>query len=211
MKRVGIIGTSGFAREVKDIAVATGFSPVFLAKDQAVIDAWTLPDEIILESAAANYRDMPLAFGIGENALRHCIWERLKRDFRFVNMIHPSASFGFGQREAVDAAAGVVICAGARLTNNIKVGSFTVFNLNVTIGHDCIIDDFANLAPGANVSGNVHIGARCWIGTGATIIQGTETRKLVIGSDTVIGAGSVVLRDCDADSVYLGLPARKVR
>ena len=43
---------------------------------------------------------------------------------------------------------GVIICAGVRLTNNIKVGNFSILNLNATVGHDTIIEHFVNVAPG---------------------------------------------------------------
>jgi acetyltransferase-like isoleucine patch superfamily enzyme len=34
---------------------------------------------------------------------------------------------------------------------------------------------------------------------------------LTIGADTIIGSGAVVVKDCEASSVYVGCPARKVR
>lgn len=42
----------------------------------------------------------------------------------------------------------------------------------------------------------------CWIGGGVTILPGVR-----IGAGTIIGAGSVVIRDCEANSVYVGVPA----
>ena len=126
-------------------------------------------------------------------------------------MIHPAATFGAGQRAAVEAQVGVIVCAGVRLTNHIEIGKFSIFNINATVGHDAVIGAFVNISPGANVSGNVDIGERCWIGTGAAINQGAPGGKLVIGNDTVIGSGSVVVRACDPGSVYVGIPARKIK
>jgi len=105
----------------------------------------------------------------------------------------------------------VVVCAGVRFTNAIEVGDFAIFNLNATIGHDVVIDDFVNIAPGASVSGNVHLGTRVMIGTGAAINQGTPEAKLVVGAGTVIGSGAVVVADCEPDAVYVGVPARRIR
>ena len=36
------------------------------------------------------------------------------------------------------------------------------------------------------------------------------TRGVTIGDNVVIGAGSVVTKDCECDSVYAGNPARKI-
>jgi acetyltransferase-like isoleucine patch superfamily enzyme len=98
-----------------------------------------------------------------------------------------------------------------RFTNNIQIGDFSIFNLNATISHDVVIDDFVYVAPGAHVAGNVHIGTRCWIGTGAAINQGSSDARLFIGADTVIGSGAVVVKPCEASAVYVGIPARRVK
>ena len=67
------------------------------------------------------------------------------------------------------------------------------------------------MGSGANVSGNVFIGSQCWIGAGAVINQGTPEQKLKIGHATLIGSGSVVTNSCLKQSVYAGVPARKLR
>lgn len=46
----------------------------------------------------------------------------------------------------------------------------------------------------------------CWIGGGVTILPG-----VVIGKGTIIAAGAVVVNDCDPDSIYAGIPARKIK
>lgn len=211
MKRLGIFGTSGFAREVGDVANELGYQPIYIARDQTEQDAWTFPGDVILESRVNDYRDIGFAIGIGENVIRQKIAQRFAGQLSFVNLIHPSATFGQNQRRSIEAKQGIIVCAGVRFTNNIQVGDFGIFNLNATIGHDVIVDDFVNLAPGAHISGNVHIGARCWIGTGAAINQGNGATKLHIGEDTVIGSGSVVVKACEPNSVYVGIPAKRIK
>lgn len=211
MNLIGIFGTSGFAREVGDIALALGYQPLYIARDQTELDAWSFAGKAMLESEVDGYRGIGFAIGIGENAIRQRIAQRFASQLTFTNLIHPSATFGQGQREIVQARQGIIVCAGVRFTNNIQVGDFGVFNLNATIGHDVIVEDFVNIAPGAHVSGNVHIGPRCWIGTGAAINQGQGNAKLHIGADTVIGSGSVVVKACEPHSVYVGIPAKKIK
>ena len=50
------------------------------------------------------------------------------------------------------------------------------------------------------------IGKNCWIGMNCTILKGVK-----IGDNTVIGAGSVVIENCDENSVYRGNPAKKIK
>lgn len=51
----------------------------------------------------------------------------------------------------------------------------------------------------------VTIGNNVFIGMNAII-----TRGVVIGDNVIIGAGSVVTKDCEANSVYAGNPAKKI-
>lgn len=52
----------------------------------------------------------------------------------------------------------------------------------------------------------VIIGNGVWIGAGATILPGT-----VIGDGCVIAAGSVVKGIVESNSLYAGVPAKKIR
>lgn len=211
MSRIGIFGTSGMAREAGDIAWELGLEPVYVARDQAEMDACTCTGQVVLESDVDNYRDIGYVIGIGDNSIRMHIAQRYSGRLRFTNLIHPSASFGKGQRELLEVKQGVIVCAGVRFTNNIQVGDFCIFNLNSTISHDVVIDECVYVAPGAHITGNVHIETRAWIGTGVAINQGTENLKRRIGVDTTIGSGAVVVRDCAPNAIYIGIPARRIK
>lgn len=52
----------------------------------------------------------------------------------------------------------------------------------------------------------VTIGSGCWIGARTIILPG-----VTIGDGCIIGAGSVVRSDCEADTLYAGVPARRIR
>lgn len=205
MDTIFIFGTSGFAREVRDIVAALGGDTVFVAYDAAERDRFEGPEKAILEADLQS--DAALAIGIGDNGVRARIAARYQGRW-FPNLIHPSATMGHGQAEMVAQSSGVILCAGARLTNSVAVGHFVIVNLNATIGHDCIVEDFVNIAPGANISGFVHLERGCWIGTGAAVNQGDAEKRLVVGQNTVIGSGSVVVKDCEADKIYVGIPAK---
>lgn len=211
MKKIGIFGTSGFAREVGDIAHLIDYEPVYIARDRLEVDAWAFDDEVILERDLRSLNNVDFAIGIGENLVRRKISERYASQLHFANLIHPSATFGKGQLAVISNRRGVIICAGVRFTNNIQVGDFSIFNLNATIGHDVIFEDFVNIAPGANISGNVHIESGCWVGTGAVINQGAVETKLRIGCNTIIGSGSTVVKPCENDAVYVGIPAKRIK
>jgi sugar O-acyltransferase (sialic acid O-acetyltransferase NeuD family) len=211
MKDIGIFGTSGHAREVADVACDLGYHVIHVARSNEELDAWRFPGDVMLESELRPGLAFPFVIGIGDNAIRRILAERFAGILHFGNLVHPSATFGQGQRGVVDAGRGIVVCAGVRFTNNVQVGNFTLFNLNASIGHDAIIGDFVNLAPGACISGNVHLQPGCLIGAGAVVNQGTPASPLIIGSDTTIGSGCVVIEDCEPHAVYVGVPAKRIK
>lgn len=211
MKRLGIFGTSGHAREVGDIAVELGYLPIYVARDKTERDVWNFPDDLILESEVDDYTDIKYAIGIGEIATRKKVALRFAGRLQFTTLIHPAATFGRCQRNALEECQGAVVFAGVRFSNNIRVGHFTLFNLNATVSHDVIVEDYVTVAPGACISGNVYLRNGCWIGARAVINQGDNIRKLLIGANTVIGSGSVVIKDCEPDAVYVGVPARRIK
>lgn len=211
MKRLGIFGTSGMAREAGDVAFSLGYSPIYIARSPSELKSWKFSSEVILEADVERYKKMPFIIGIGENSIRQRIAQRFLENIKFCNLIHPSATFGYEQRKVIENKRGVIVCAGVRFTNNIQVGNFNIFNQNATVAHDVIVEDFVHVAPGSVISGNVYIESRCWIGAGSTINQGTSDIKLRIGADTTIGSGAVVIASCDAEAVYVGVPAKRIK
>lgn len=210
-KRIGVFGTSGMARESQDIAQDLGFSVVFVAMNQRDMDE--LNDEgqdVVLESDIERFSDMPFVIGVGASAVRRSIATRYAGKVKFCNLIHPSASFGRGQREHLESKKGVIVSAGVRFTSNISIGNFTIFNLNATISHDCVIGDYVTISPQSCVLGNVEIKTGAWIGAGAIINQGNSSSKRIIGENAMIGSGTLVLQDCNPNSTYVGTPARKI-
>lgn len=199
------------AREAGDIAWALGLEPIYVARDEAELRAWCFSARVIVEQEVEQYADMPFVIGIGENNIRRAVAERFKDSLSFTNLIHPSATFGCGQREVFELCEGTIVAAGARFTSGISVGDFCIFNQNTTVAHDCRVESYVHVAPGANLSGNVYLKQGCWVGAGAVVNQGSNTEKRVVGENTVLGSGSVVIRDCEANAVYAGVPAKRIK
>jgi sugar O-acyltransferase (sialic acid O-acetyltransferase NeuD family) len=138
---------------------------------------------------------------IGEGRIRQrAVAEAEALGFEFATLIHPSVTF---DRSSVTIGRGTVICVGATLTVNTAIGRHVLLNYNCTIGHDCRLDDFVTVSPGANLSGRTHAGRGAYIGAGAVTVEGHS-----IGEYAVVGAGAVVTRDVPADTTVVGVPAR---
>lgn len=121
---------------------------------------------------------------------------------RYATLIDPSTLIS----KRVSVGEGCIICAGNIITTDITIGNHVIVNLDCTIGHDAIIEDFVTLYPSVNVSGTTTINSCTEIGTGAQIIQGRR-----IESNTIIGAGAVVVDDIRKPGTYVGVPAKKIK
>lgn len=152
-----------------------------------------------------NYqKEICAAICVGNAKARKSIYNKIKANSKVsfptlvVENVRCSDYVKFGQ--------GCIICLSNILTVNITIGDFVITNLDCTVGHDAVLDNFVTLYPGVNVSGNVHIGTCCEIGTGANIIQGKT-----IGENTIIGAGSVVIKDIPSNCTAVGAPATPIK
>ncbi|HEX3784322.1 MAG TPA: DapH/DapD/GlmU-related protein [Pseudonocardiaceae bacterium] len=108
---------------------------------------------------------------------------------------------------------------------NIHIGAGTFINREVyleavapiSIGRDCqlgpqvmVVTSHHDRLPTGRISTvpegrEVRIGDRAWVGARVLILPG-----VTIGDDVVIGAGSVVTKDCVKPGVYVGSPAREL-
>lgn len=100
---------------------------------------------------------------------------------------------------------GCFIAPGAVLQPGVTIEEGAIINTGATVDHDCVIKEFAHIAPGVNLCGNVHIGARTLVGVGVSI-----TPKAHIPDNCIIGAGSVCLTDSFyiKGNTYIGVPAK---
>lgn len=106
--------------------------------------------------------------------------------------------------------------------NNVKIGRNVVVMNNalfMAAGGITIEDDVLVAANAQLISNNhdlhdhavltckpVLLKRNCWIGAGATILPG-----VTVGENAVIGAGAVVTKDVEANTVVGGNPARVIK
>jgi sugar O-acyltransferase (sialic acid O-acetyltransferase NeuD family) len=211
-QQIVIYGAGGFAREVAWLieSCSSGqqrYEVAALIDDNATAYGQRLNDIPVMSLVAA-YQQFPAALaigGIGAPHLRQRVMEKAAAiGFAAATLIHPQTA----SSRWVTIGTGTVICAGCILTTNITLGQHVQINLDCTIGHDVVMDDYVTLAPGVHVSGQVRLGKRVYVGTGAVIINGTEAEPLIIEDDVTIGAGACVTRSVTRGETVVGIPAK---
>ncbi|OOZ40378.1 hypothetical protein BOW53_07850 [Solemya pervernicosa gill symbiont] len=99
-----------------------------------------------------------------------------------------------------------LIYEGAVVQPFSRVGQNVIIRSNAHISHHCEIGDHVFIAAGVTLGGNVVIGEQSFVGLGAVVRDG-----VTIAERCFIGAGAVVITDTEADGVYVGNPARKIK
>lgn len=111
----------------------------------------------------------------------------------------------------------VLLPKGLQLADGVAVGWFVELDARggITVDHDTNISSHVTLITGShdiddpNFTADfkpIKIGHHCWIGTGATVLQG-----VTIGDGAIVAAGAVVTKDIPAYEVWGGVPAKFIR
>lgn len=202
-----IIGAGGFAREV---GVQAFFDRNYVY-DYFVEDEYFEKDVFEIENSYFKKckihklsmfdPEVYLAIvAIGDPTQRKRVVESMPENTAYWSFLS-SDNLSFGNYVGV----GSIVCAGAIITTNVKIGKHTHININSTIGHDCVIGDYNTISPNVSISGNVITGDKVFIGSNASIRE-----KVTICSDTVIGMNAAVLNNIQIPNTYVGIPAKPI-
>ncbi len=192
--RLVVVGEGGHGRVVVEAAAAAGFQVVAQASAAGAAEVRAL-----LERNGTS----ALAVAVGDNSVRANIsaWA-ISAGAQLPVVVHPFSHVA----PTAMIEAGSVILAGAVVGPGVRIGRGCIVNARAGVDHGCVLEDFAAVAPGATLGGDVHVGERSWIGLGASILEGRR-----IGADVVVGAGAVVVDDIPPLVVAFGVPCRVVR
>jgi sugar O-acyltransferase (sialic acid O-acetyltransferase NeuD family) len=203
-----IIGASGLAREVFDLAnICYGSLPNFkikgfLSDHPSNIEQLGYPKVLnTIERYEVEEGDCFFC-AIGNVFDRRKTTDIiLKKKGEFINLIHPTAIVS----PSAKIGRGVAIKAFSSIASDVFIGDFVYLQSSVILGHDVKIESYCHVNSFAFMAGYVHIEEMCTINTGAKLIQNVR-----VGKGAKIGMGSVVLKDVKSESTVFGIPAKTV-
>src|SRR5690242_5826133 len=184
--RLVVIGAGGHAKVVISTLRANGYlvAAVF-DEDSSRWGTGILGVPVRGPTAMADQAGFELGIiAIGDNAARKRIARSLK--LRWLTLVDPAAWVDPEARLG----AGTVVFAGAVIRPGSVVGEHVIVNTSASVDHDCVVNDFAHIAPGVNLAGNVQIDEGAFLGIGSKAVSGRK-----VGAWATVGAGAVVVRD----------------
>lgn len=208
---IAIYGAGGFGREVLQLVRdINAVRKAFDVRGFVVDSGFDAPESIqglpVLGGVEwlVAHGDVRIVIAVGSSAGRSRIAARIDAvcPDRYTTLVHPRAWVG----EYVAIGAGSIVCAGALITTDIRIGRHVHVNIGATVGHDAVLDDFVTLNPGVSVSGNVALGYGVEVGTGSVLIPHVRVDEW-----SIIGAGSTVVRSLAANVTAVGAPARVIK
>ena len=213
MKDLIIFGASGFGREVAWLVerinkVNLTWNILGYIDDNEAIQNSEINGYKVLGKTGdiKKYSDNTYFIcAVGASKIRQNIVSKIKNinpETHFATLIDPSVEVS----DRVTVGEGTIICAHTIITVNISIGNHVIINLDCTIGHDSVLNDFVTLYPSVNVSGITTVGCCTELGTGMQIIQG-----ITVGSHSIIGAGAVVVKNIPDKCTAIGCPAKPIK
>lgn len=203
-----IVGAKGFAKEVLEILHQKGEADNLCFFDDVNKD---VPEKLFQKYPILKSEDEVKQFfsnnsfeftlGIGNPKLRKILYEKfISLEGTFSSAISTYAEIGSFEVEIGD---GCNILGGVKISNSVKIGKGCMIYYNSIITHDVEIGDFVEISPNVSILGRAKISNNVHIATGAIVFP-----DIVIGANSIIGAGSVVRNNVPENSMFAGSPAK---
>lgn len=211
MKDILIVGAGGFGREVAWLIeeineeISEWNILGFIDENEAMYGEELNGYKVLggLDKIG-EFKNVYIAIAIGNSKVRKDIVRKISTfDCKQATLIHPNVIM---DKKSNSIGKGCIICASNIITVNVNIGNYVIINLDSTVGHDVVLKDFVTIYPSVNVSGCCTIGQCVELGTGSQIIQGKT-----IGDYSIIGAGSVVVKDIEEKRTAVGVPAKIIK
>jgi acetyltransferase EpsM len=190
-----IYGGGGHGKSLIDLLHTLGtFQPVGLIDDGLEAGAEVMGLTVFGGGgllAALSERGLRLAAnavgGVGDIGSRVRVFERiLEAGFTCPTLIHPKA-FVEPSARLTD---GVQVFPHAYVGSDADVGFGVIVNTGSVVSHDCRLEAYANVAPGALLAGGVIVGEGALIGMGVTV-----NLNVKIGAGARVGNSAVIKQD----------------
>jgi len=141
---------------------------------------------------------------IGVNAVRVEYLSTLKKEgYGIPGFLHHTVSI------APDVTIGeaVYMLAGNIVMPHTIIGNYIMINMDSTIAHHVTLEDGVFMSSGVNIGALINVRKNAYVGMGVTAMTGVKE----IGKETLIGAGTVIIKDVPEYTTVVGNPARVIK
>lgn len=203
---VFVVGAGGFAGEVIEAFLSRGDPELDLRGvfDDDTRFERTKPHGLeylgTIEEFAQSRAKLSFVLAIGDNAARqHVSQQLLCSDKQPLPVVHRLANVS----PTAHLGSGAYIGAFAFVGPRCRIDRFALVNVSSSVGHDAVIEEFAQLCPGARVSGYCRVGKAAFLGSNSGLAP-----SVIVGSHAKLAGGSFAFRNIPDGRLAVGNPAK---
>ena len=181
---IGFLDDAPKNNMIKNIPVLGGIDSLPLLKDKYGVEAVYCP--------------------LGNNKLRVKFLSYAKElGYKTPNYIHPSVIIS----PNVTIGDGVYILLGTTIMPYTTINNYVMISMGVHLAHHTTLEDGTFLSTGCNFGASITAHKYAYCGISSTIMTGIKK----LGENCLIGAGAVVIRDVEPNTVVAGVPAKVIK
>jgi len=128
--------------------------------------------------------------------------QAIKSNINILKIVHPSSFIHGG----VELSPGVIIEPQVNVGYRSQLKEGVWIHTNSSIDHHSLLEKGCTIDPGVTMAGNCHIGEFSQIHTGSIL-----KNRVKVGKNSIVGAGSVVIKDIPDNCIAWGSPAIKMK
>lgn len=202
-KKVFIFGYSGHAYVIIESFMAAGYTIAgYFDYHEAKINPYQIPYFGFEGSVDVSFivKSDYVFPSVGDNIIRAKLVSFFeKRHLNQCVLIDPSAKVSHSSSIGLSTYLGVNTIINAQT----QIGKGVIINTAAVIEHECEVQDFSHIAPGAVLCGNVKISKGNFVGAN-TVVK----NNITICEKSTVGAGSVIVKDIINAGTYFGNPCK---
>ncbi|MFD2131638.1 NeuD/PglB/VioB family sugar acetyltransferase [Pseudogracilibacillus auburnensis] len=202
-----IVGAGTYGEVMLELAGILGYKVKGFYDEKIEEISTVMGIKVIDKFSALNEQEIKgknFIVAIGNNKIRFNLMNKINQiGGKTPSLIHPSAIIS----PSAQMGKGVYVQANVYIWTNVKIDDFCIISPGVVIAHHTTIGKACLISTLTGVGASINIEDKVFLGMKSTIVTGLHE----IGENSIIGAGAVVLKDIEKESVYAGVPAKKIR
>lgn len=184
-RKLAIFGSSGHAKDI---------SLVFNQDNRDGVVHFIEPSNEAQTVEELSQDGFNFIIGVGDNRVRKKIADRYT-SLSWSNVISRNSQISNDAKLGL----GIFIGFGVFVSSNVMICDHAIIHCNSVIGHEAVIESFAQVAPGVCIGGNgVNLKEGSFVGANATILN----KAITVGEWSKISLASVVTETVPPEVLY---------
>ena len=149
-------------------------------------------------------KDIAVFVPIGNNSVRVNLLSKIESEgFEIPSFIHESVLLD----ATVELGKAIYILPSSNVMPFTKIQDYSMISMGVNIAHHVTIEKGCFFSQGVNIGASIYIKEFAYFGIGSTVMTGVS----YIGKNTLIGAGTLIIKNVPDEVVMIGNPGRILR